>query len=80
MPRPSFSLSLWSVLSNCVHKCLFEHYSHFVKTVVKKVTGNELTTIKENSGIQGLITAIGTLDSGIDVGPTFINFGFFSMF
>ena len=31
------------------------------------VIGNELTTIKQNSGIQGLITTIGTLDSGIDV-------------
>ena len=42
------------------------------------VTGNELTAIKENSGIQGLIIATGTLDSGIDVSLTFINFVFFS--
>ena len=56
-----------------------EHKKKLFDQVYPKqyVTGNELTTIKENSGIQGLIIAIGTLDSGIDAGLTFINFGFF---
>ena len=55
-----------------------EHKKKLFDQVYPKqyVTGNELTTIKENSGIQGLIIATGTLDSGIDVSPMFINFGF----
>ena len=57
-----------------------EHKKKLFDQVYPKqyLTGNELTTIKENSGIQGLTTAISTLDSRIDVGLTFINFGYFS--
>ena len=51
-----------------------EHKKKLFDQVYPKqyVTGNELTTVKENSGIQGLIIAIGTLDSGIDISLTFI--------
>ena len=56
-----------------------EHKKKLFDQVYPKqyVTGNELTTVKQNSGIQGLIIAIGTLDSGRDINLTFINFGFF---